>query len=204
MNLPDRNFRCFRPVLHVGNRQLQRSFRRDRDGAHVHTSYSPAPMRFLKFLVLVIALVASARPADAQLSQDSTLKGLRQVYLDVVTNEGALDEAIVASMESSIALELRKAGIRVAPRLEDIDAAKDGVMIVHFYRIPRSLSNDAIFRIDLRQAVRLDRNPTQPVFVTTWFHEDNGRNVVPNDFSTAASRKGVDAFLTKWLDMNGR
>lgn len=146
-----------------------------------------------------------ARPIAAQTipGQDSTLVGLKRVFVKFDISEGALAPQTLQAIQDNVVLELRKSGIRVAKSLEEIDLAQDGVMLVSVAKIGRSLTTDAVFRIDLRQAARLARTGRN-AYMVTWFYEDNGRNVVVDQFAAAATRRGVNEFLTQWLDVNGR
>jgi len=150
-------------------------------------------------------MFAASRPAAAQSipGQDSTLVGLKRVYVKFDIAPGSLDDRTLTAMQDAYTLELRKAGIRVLKSIEEVTASQDGVMLVQFAKIPRSLSTDAIFRIDVRQSARLERSG-RTSFMVTWFYEDNGRNVVVPTFAAEASKKGVDDFISRWLDANGR
>ena len=161
-------------------------------------------MRLLRFLSVVgFCLFASPALAQTIVNQDSTLVGLKRVFVQFEIHEGSLDQRAASEMQEAITLELRKAGLRVAKTLEELDLNQDGVILVQFAKVSRSLSNDAVFRLDVRQVARLERT-RRPSFMVTWFHEDNGRNVLVPDFATAAAKKGVNQFLTAWLDVNGR
>lgn len=161
-------------------------------------------MRFLRLLSLIgLSLFASPAFAQTIVSQDSTLTGLKRVFVKFEVYEGSLDQRTASEMQDAITLELRKAGLRVAKAVEEIDPDQDGVIYVQFAKVSRSLSNDAIFRLDVRQAARLERTK-KPSFMVTWFYEDNGRNVIVPEFASAAAKKGVNQFLTAWLDVNGR
>jgi len=161
-------------------------------------------MRSFRFL-LVAALLAFARPAAAQsiVGQDSTLAGLKRVYVKFDIPDGSLDARASAAMQDALVLELRKVGIKVAKTAEELDPAQDGVMLVQFSRIARAMSNDAVFRLDVRQSARLTRTG-RPSFMVTWFHEANGRNVDVTAFASTAAKQGTDEFISKWLDVNGR
>jgi hypothetical protein len=40
--------------------------------------------------------------------------------------------------------------------------------------------------------------------MVTWFYEDFGKNVVPRQFAGPAVQKGINEFLSHWMDANGR
>jgi hypothetical protein len=158
---------------------------------------------FVAGLLLVASAVARPVAAQSITGQDSTLVGLKRLYVKFDVAEGSLSAAAQQEMQDNVLLELRKSGIRIARTPEEIDPAQDGIMLVQFAKVARSLSDDAVMRIDIRQAARLARTGRN-AFMVTWFHEDNGRNVLVKDFAAAATKRGVNEFLTHWLDMNGR
>jgi hypothetical protein len=161
-------------------------------------------MRFIR-LGFVFLLLAPLRLAAAQTitGQDSTLAGLKRIYIKFDITPGSLDERSQTVLQDAFTLELRKIGIRVLKSTEELQTNQDGIMLVQFAKISRSLVDDAILRIDVRQAVRLERSG-RPSFMVTWFYEDNGRNVVVPAFAATAAKKGADDFISRWLDVNGR
>ena len=57
--------------------------------------------------------------AQYGVSQDSTRVGIKKVYRNFTDGNGGLGAADAASLSGNIALELRKAGIRVAKDRND-------------------------------------------------------------------------------------
>jgi hypothetical protein len=150
----------------------------------------------LRYVVLVVLVCASV-PLRAQYGpvQDSTLIGLRRVALNVTT-----DVKDANTFREDIALELRKAGIRVAPDSTRPDSV-DGVLNV----LVRSRGScQKLIRIDVEQRARLVRTGNTHRMVT-WFYEDDANGTACRDsWYPSAIKRAVDAFLTKWLDVNGR
>lgn len=179
--------------------------------ADILTASARCDQSFMRSLRLLLATavilfgISGVRPLQAQAipGQDSTLVGLKRVFVKFDVSDGTLTTAQLQALQDLVTLEMRKSGIRVLKTLDEVDPAQDGVLLVSLTKIPRSLSTDAVFRMDLRQATRLARTG-RSAFSVTWFYEDNGRNVVMEQFAAAAPKRGVNEFLTQWLDVNGR
>lgn len=155
----------------------------------------------LRHIAVALAVVVAGR-LDAQNgpAQDSTLIGIHLVQLNVVA------PAEAGPVRESMALELRKAGLRVlAP-----DSARAGAPV------------DAIITVILRDVAscskELRMNVTQRVQVlrtgrfhqlATWLYEIppggvRGGNMCRREYWSDAIKQAGDVFLTKWLDVNGR
>jgi hypothetical protein len=154
-------------------------------------------------LVAALAIVPAVAHAQYVVNQDSTLQGLQRVYVHFDTSAAALSPQVMAGVQSSVSLELRKAGVRTVHSLEELNGATDGILDVVLVKIPRALSTDFIVRLAVRQSAALSRTQ-QPFFLLTWFYEDNGRNVSPDQAGPAMVSKGVDKLLAAWLDNNNR
>ena len=160
-------------------------------------------MRHLLAALLFLPLIASSALAQSSPDQDANLIGLKKAFLSVVTNEGALTQVQLDQIRAAAALELRKAGLRLAASEDETDIAQDAVITLGIYKIGRALSTDAIIRLTVYQGAQVARTQ-KTVALNTWFYEDNGRNVVFDQYMPSAVRKGVDTFLNAWLEANGR
>lgn len=155
-------------------------------------------------LGLVLALLSPATlSAQYAAAQDSTLAGLQKVYI-VFTDAGqGLGTAASEALKNSATLELRKAGIRVAREWSDLDA-NDAVLNISFITYQRTLVTDLCLRIDLEQMAQLQRTKHTTRMVT-WYYEKLIQNSVPvKDAAPNMLTAGVNEFVSKWLDMNGR
>ena len=153
---------------------------------------------------LFFAFVA-AGPAQAQLAptQDSTLRGLERVYVNLQNGGGALTPAQQAQALDFITLELRKAGVRIAQAPSDLDLSKGALFNVAFMKVGSALSTDLTLRIDVEQAATLARTGSRLQMVT-WFYEDDRRNIAIDQVLQHMLRQGLDRFLNTWLTANGR
>ena len=161
-------------------------------------------MRLLPLLAAA-ALLLAARPAAAQVvtAQDSTLVGLERVFVHFDFANAALHKPAAAAVQDTFLVALRKAGLRTAASVEELDGARDGVMRVELVTTQRGLSTDTRLRVDVRQAARLARTG-RTAYMVTWFHERDGRGILLDDFAPEIMRKGVEEFLLRWRGMNAK
>jgi len=149
----------------------------------------------IRYIAAAALIVCAWVPLEAQYGpvQDSTLTGLRRVALNF--NASTLKEGNL--LREEFALEMRKAGIRVAQI--GVPDSVDGTMNVLLGRRP---GGSCEVRLDIEQLARLMRTGKTHRMVT-WFYWDTSTGCGDGWFKEA-SKRAVDAFLTKWLDMNGR
>ena len=152
-------------------------------------------------LVLAVALAAPLRGQYA-ITQDSTLQGLQQVYLNFQMTEDAVSAGLYSELATYLNLELRKTGIRVARMPEELGDG-DGVLNVSLIEIPRTLTTDFQLRVDVEQMATLQRTG-QMLRMVTWYYEDPQLNVIPENVARDMVTRGLNQFLSAWLDMNGR
>lgn len=142
-----------------------------------------------------------ASPSHNLGSLPASLAGLRSVKLYVFPEGAALPDGTVESAQSYVALELRKAGVRIdaegAP--QDSTAGMLGVVIT---RVARSLTTDWRVRFELLQQGRLDRIPGT-IWINTWSHREETLNGVPQSVE-AMIHHSTDVFLGDWLTAQGR
>ncbi len=157
--------------------------------------------RLPTFLFGALLLCVAWMPASAQFAaaQDSTLAGIHTVVLSFSTNEGAFPPDVAAEMERTVSLELRKSGVKV---VTGQGASADAVLNVGVLRDQRSLSSDLWIRIDVEQRVQLARTGKSYQLVT-WYYEAKKNAMVSTD-PPKMLQAGLDTFLEKWMDMNGR
>lgn len=148
-----------------------------------------------------IALPASGA-AQYAASQDSTLAGLQRVFVQFTDMGGSLGSATADALRNSAILELRKAGLRVAKDRSEL-GRDDAVLNISFITTPRAISTDLSFRIDLEQLAQLERTK-QTTSMVTWYYEKSALNTIVKDVAHPMLTKGVNEFLNKWLDFNGR
>ncbi len=158
-------------------------------------------------ILLFVGLAASlALPATgaAQFAgaQDSTLAGLQKVFVQFTDMGGALGGATAEALRNSAILELRKAGLRVAKDRSEL-GREDAVLNISFITTPRAISVDLSFRMDLEQLAQLERTK-QSTLMVTWYYEKSALNTIVKDVAQPMLTKGVNEFLNKWLDFNGR
>lgn len=157
-------------------------------------------------LQLLIACAVFVAPvtghAQYAASQDSTLVGIKKVYLNFTDANGGLGEAAAEELSGSVALELRKAGIRVAKDRSEL-SADDATLNVSVITVTRTLVTDVHVRMDVEQLTQLVRTRKSYPMVT-WFYEQDKLNGMPKSDGPRLVKAGLDDFLSKWLDMNGR
>jgi hypothetical protein len=156
--------------------------------------------------IALFACAALIMPAKGHaqygVSQDSTLVGIKKVYLNFTDENGGLGVADAESLSGSVALELRKAGIRVAKDRNEL-TADDAVLNVSVITVTRTLVTDILVRMDVEQLAQLARTKKSYPMVT-WYYEQNKLNGIPKSDGPRLVKTGLDEFLSKWLDMNGR
>lgn len=158
----------------------------------------------LPILVSVMFILTLPPSLSAQYvsAQDSSLVGLKKVFVIFSDSGDAVTQAQAEELMGDIVLNLRKTGIRMAHDSSDV-SKDDGVL--HFTLMKRqyALTNDLSLRLDVEQQATLARTG-ESSRVGTWYYEDDRHNVDPQQVLKPMVRKAVDAFLLKWLDMNGR
>ena len=110
--------------------------------------------------------------------------------------------ADAACLSGRGALQLRKAGIRVAKDRNEL-TADDAVLNVSVITVARTLVTDVWVRMDVEQLAQLARTKKSYPMVT-WYYEQNKLNGMPKSDGPRLVKAGLDEFLSKWLDMNGR
>ncbi len=163
-------------------------------------------MRFGYILAIGLALSAMApRSASAQwaAAQDSTLAGLQKVFVKFTDLGGGLGTTAAEALRSTAILELRKAGLRVARDTTELEA-NDAVLNISFiHAAPTAWTNYLSLRMDVEQMSQLQRT-RQTTRMVTWYYEQSDWRVVVSERAPTMLAKGVNDFLSKWLDMNGR
>lgn len=154
----------------------------------------------LRYIVGVLLLVAAPLRAQSGPAQDSTLIGLRLVQLTFV---GEVEDR--ATLRESMALELRKAGLRVLPDSAQPGTPVDAIITVLLREIT---SGAKVLRMSVWQRVQITRT-TRAYQLPTWFYDVapdgvRGGNSYRREWWRDAVRQAGDVFLTKWLDVNGR
>lgn len=159
---------------------------------------------------IALAMIAAGRVrAQNGVAQDSTLVGIHLVQLNVFPmspNGSASLARDRISLQEGMALELRKAGLR----LRSIDSARagapvDAIVTVYLIDMGNCAKN---LRMNVGQKVEVVRTGRTHQ-LATWLYEIpaggvRGGNVCRDEWWADAVRQATDAFLTKWLDMNGR
>lgn len=148
--------------------------------------------RFSLCALAMFAAVAHAQFTPSK-AMDSTLAGIKTVYF--TPNGSALDSAVA----HDFALELRKAGIRIASDGESADAQ----IFLSVTRVERAMSTDGTVTVEVHQPIVLARTQRR-VQIPTWILQSVGRNVVWSNWSGPAVRAVRDDFLNRWLSANGR
>lgn len=150
-------------------------------------------MRPFRWLLAVAVLALGGRPVQAQFGrvQDSTLIGIHRLLLNYTT---PLGDSV--QLREGFALELRKAGIRVLARGDSADALMNVV-------VWRKKSGACEVRVDVEQMARIVRT-SRAYPIVTWFYWDDADSPCRDSWLRDGSRRAVDSFLTKWLDVNGR
>lgn len=162
-------------------------------------------LRAFKALIATGLLVTSSSIGQAQYAatQDSTLKGVKRVYLNFADVNGALGAELATKIAEDAALELRKTGIRVVKNPAELDMREDAVLNVSAITDKDAWRSDLVLRIDLEQRAQLVR--TQQTFqMVTWYYE---KMLKTADLKVAARpmvAEGINKFITNWLDQNGR
>ncbi|MGH9884110.1 MAG: hypothetical protein ACREBE_01175 [bacterium] len=70
--------------------------------------------------------------------------------------------------------------------------------------IRRRSNCDVVIRIDVEQMARVLRTNRVYPMVTWFYEEDADGTACSRAFIAPAIKRATDAFLLKWLDMNGR
>jgi len=157
----------------------------------------------LTALAVILGLVSPASgSAQYAAAQDSTLAGLQKVFVNFTDLGQGLGSGVSEALRGSAILELRKAGIRVARDAGELDA-NDAVLNISFITTQRTLVTDLCLRIDLEQMAQLQRTK-QSSRMVTWYYEKSALNAIVKDAAPLMLAKGIDEFMSKWLDMNGR
>ncbi|MEP6494507.1 MAG: hypothetical protein ABJF01_17615 [bacterium] len=157
-------------------------------------------MRMRHAALALLVLAAARIEAQNGPTQDSTLIGVRLVQLNLVST---VDER--RGLRESMALELRKAGLRVLPDSARLGTAVDAIITV-VLREPAGCAKD--LRMNVAQRVQVVRTARVHQLVT-WLYEVpvggvRGGNACRDEWWNDAIRQATDVFLTKWLDVNGR
>jgi hypothetical protein len=160
--------------------------------------------RLIATMLFACAVIVVPATVHAQyaVSQDSTLAGIKKVYLNFTDGNGGLGVAEAEELTGQVALELRKAGIRVAKERSEL-TGDDAILNVSVVTVTRTLVTDVQTRIDVEQMAQLARTKKSYAMVT-WFYEQNKLNGIPKVDGPRLVKAGLDDFLSKWLDMNGR
>ena len=162
----------------------------------------------LRILTLLIASSLSLglpnrAAAQYAATQDSTLRGIRRVYLNFSDVGGALGPELAAKIEEDAALELRKTGIKVAKSPEELDMTQDAVLNVSTISDRDTWRSDIALRIDIEQRAQVSRTQ-QTLQMVTWYYETVVKSVEPRKVAGPLVSEGINKFLGKWLDQNGR
>ena len=152
---------------------------------------------FRQIAATLVLFIGTQLGAQTAKNQDSTLAGLKRVLLVVHTSQDS------AGTYDAIALELRKAGLRILTSESD-PSNDDAMLAVYGTQIRRALGDDAQLRVMVVQRAALARNPGHFIWLPTWEYDDAGRNVIYGAWQQTAVTKATNDFLSHWLDMNGR
>lgn len=153
-------------------------------------------------LAIAAFLVPAAAHAQYAATQDSTLVGVKKVYVNFTDANGVLGQPNAEQLANGVALELRKSGLRVVHSVKEL-TNDDAILNVSVLATPRARTSDVSVRMDVEQVAQLQRTK-QTLRMVTWYYEENASNAVVADAAPAMLGKGVNEFLAKWMDMNGR
>lgn len=168
-------------------------------------------MRHVLLLILCIAIAplsARAQVVAPTSHEDSTLAGIHTVGLVVFDPGNGLGAELSEQIFSATQLELRKSGLRVVRYTPSTPqagapAVLDALVCIYVFPGGPSAGDGTYVRYAVRQPVRVLRTQAL-LWVSTWTHEDRQQfGSVRRDAAKMVS-SATDAFLGKWLDMNGR
>jgi hypothetical protein len=156
---------------------------------------------------MVFLLAASAATAqDADVSRQS-LKGLKGVQVLVESLEAEVEQGGLTktSIQTDVELKLRQAGITVLTAAESMAAPGSPYLYINVNTQGGPLYAFSI-RVELKQSVRLDRDPSIEVYgVATWSAESVG--TVGQDHLRdirGPIKDYVDQFVNAYLSVNPR
>ncbi|MGH9204697.1 MAG: hypothetical protein ACRD2A_26010, partial [Vicinamibacterales bacterium] len=144
--------------------------------------------------------VADTAGAQFLMTQDSTLRGVRRVYLNFSDVGGALGPELAAKIAEDAALELRKTGIKVAKAREELDMSQDAVLNVSTIADRDTWRSDLGLRIDVEQRAQVTRTQ-QTLQMVTWYYETVLKSAEPKKVAGPLVAEGIN----KWLfgEMSG-
>jgi hypothetical protein len=161
----------------------------------------------LRITTLVVAALSlslsEVSGAQYAATQDSTLKGIRRVYLNFSDVGGALGPELAAKIADDAILELRKTGIKVAKSPAELDMTQDAVLNVSTIADRDAWRSDLALRIDVEQRAQMARTQ-QTLQMVTWYYETVMKSTEPKKVASTVVSEGINKFLNKWLDQNGR
>jgi hypothetical protein len=162
-------------------------------------------------VILFLTTAALAVAADSEYSRPS-LAGLRGVYILVVVEPPSAKPEVdragltTGAIQTDAELKLRLAGIRVLTRDESL--TEPGSPYLHLDALITTGKGPWGYAtsVELKQAVRLDRNPTVLILgTTTWSVETLGGYARPSNISEqvrSGLKNGVDQFINAYLSVN--
>jgi hypothetical protein len=151
-------------------------------------------------LVLAAAFSAPAR-AQQVTTMDSTLHAMKAAYVVVQNPDSGLAN-VAPEVESSMSLELRKAGVRVLPR--EVNDSTAGTVVITFQQRKKVLSVDVEMEIAVVQFGRLVRTGETFPMVTWRYHAEFLGASSEGAVAMQLLKPGIDRLLNGWLSANGR
>ena len=168
-------------------------------------------MRKAILIGLALAIPTAAAPAYGQFAaeQQSSLEGLRGIYVGFADMTGELDAATQQRLYSRATLELRKAGLRMLEATWEgqelqAEVGEHALLNIGIAAAGGGLANDHLrIRMDVEQKV-IVRRTGKELRLVTWFYEDDRRPMRWAEDVDTALLEGINMFLNDWLAANGR
>jgi hypothetical protein len=160
-------------------------------------------------LALALLVAASAAAAQDTESRQQSLKGLKEikVLVEDLDAEPERDGLNKTAIQTDVELKLRQAAIRVLTRAESLETPGAPYLYINVHPMLSTTGKLYVWSItvELRQSVRLERDPNIRVFYATTWSAARVLGIVPRaDLRTVREdiKDPVDEFINVYLAVN--
>lgn len=156
-------------------------------------------------LLAASALALLSSPAHGQYTSDQprSLRGIRTVNVVFVEPSNKIEPRIKEQLFQQATFELRKAGLRVVGVSGGGAPLSSDVVLNIGYFVRTGLADGMMLRMDVEQPVTIQRTQ-EPLNIVTWFYEDQATVTSWRTDAGPMLERGINKFLSDWLDANGR
>lgn len=159
--------------------------------------------RTLLLAASALALLSSHAHGQYTSDQPRSLRGIRTVNVVFAEPSNKIEPRVRQQLFERATFELRKAGLRVVGVSGGGAPLSSDVVLNIGYFVRTGLADGMMLRMDVEQPVTIQRTQ-EPLNIVTWYYEDQATVTNWRTDAGPMLERGVNKFLSDWLDANGR